>query len=49
MYETHFFGPDAESSPYWPGGVTVLDAHGPPRMERLLDGIAASDLASPPE
>jgi hypothetical protein len=49
MYETHFFGPDAASSPYWPGGVTVLDEHGPPRMERLLDGIAASDLASPPE
>jgi hypothetical protein len=47
MYETHFFGPDAAASPYWPGGVTVVEARDPPRMERLLDGIAPAELASP--
>jgi hypothetical protein len=45
MYETHFLhGPDQRASPYWPGGVTIVDADGPPRLERLLDGVAALDL-----
>jgi hypothetical protein len=45
MFETHFLGgPDPRASPYWPGGVTVVDADGPPRHESLLDGIAAKDL-----
>ena len=33
-------------SPYFPGGVTVVDDDGPPRYERLLDGIPAADLRS---
>ena len=45
MYETHFLGgPDPRASPYFPGGVTVVDDEGPPRHERLLDGIPAADL-----
>jgi hypothetical protein len=45
MYETHFVGgPDPRASPYWPGGVTVVDADGPPRVERLLDGVPALEL-----
>jgi hypothetical protein len=45
MYETHFLGgPDPRASPYWPGGITVLDDEGPPRLERLLDGVPAADL-----
>ena len=45
MFETHFLhGPDPRASPYWPGGIVALDGDGPPRIERLLDGIAAADL-----
>jgi hypothetical protein len=45
MFETHFLGgPDPRASPYWPGGVTVVDAEGAPRVERLLDGIPAREL-----
>ena len=45
MYETHFLGgPDPRASPYFPGGVTVVDDEGPPRHERLLDGIPSADL-----
>jgi predicted phosphodiesterase len=45
MYETHFLGgADPRSSPYWPGGVTVVDDDGPPRLERLLDGVPAAEL-----
>ncbi len=45
MFETHFLGgPDPRASPYWPGGVTVVDEDGPPRLERLLDGVPAADM-----
>jgi hypothetical protein len=27
-------------SPYWPGGLVLLDATGPPRIVRLLDDLA---------
>ena len=40
MYETHFLGgPDPRASPYWPGGLTVVDDDGPPRLERLLESV----------
>ncbi|MDP8967439.1 MAG: metallophosphoesterase [Actinomycetota bacterium] len=32
------------SSPYWPGGAIVVDEHGPPRLERLLQDVPASAL-----
>ena len=45
MYETHFLGgPDPRASPYWPGGLTVVDDAGPPRLERLLETVPAADL-----
>jgi hypothetical protein len=45
MYETHFLGgPDPRASPYWPGGLTVVDDDGPPRLERLLETVPAADL-----
>jgi hypothetical protein len=48
VYETHFMG-DAPpgASPYWPGGAIALGDDGPPRLERLLGGLAA-DVLSPP-
>ena len=48
MYETHFLGgPDPRASPYWPGGLTVVeetDPPTPPRLERLLETVPAADL-----
>jgi hypothetical protein len=45
MFESHFLGgPDPRASPYWPGGVTVVEDDGPPRVERLLDGVPAREL-----
>ncbi len=32
------------SSPYWPGGAIVVDDHGPPRLERLLEDVPAKAL-----
>jgi hypothetical protein len=43
---------DRPRHPYWPGGAIVLDDDGPPRLERLLDGVGERDLApllSPPD
>ncbi|MCA1656145.1 MAG: metallophosphoesterase family protein [Actinobacteria bacterium] len=31
-------------SPYWPGGCVTLDDDGPPRLVRLLDGLAPAEL-----
>ena len=48
MFETHFLGgADPRASPYWPGGVTVVeddDPSAPPRLERLLEGVPAAEL-----
>lgn len=44
VYETHFMtGPGGES-PYWPGGMVVVEDEGPPRLERLLGDLTAQDL-----
>ena len=48
VFETHFMGAaPAGESPYWPGGAIVLDAHGPPRLERLLSDVPAEVLRPP--
>ncbi|MDX6678487.1 MAG: hypothetical protein QOE31_2539 [Solirubrobacteraceae bacterium] len=45
VFETHFMGSRPRgASPYWPGGVIVLDASGPPRLERLLGDVPAGVL-----
>ena len=47
IFDTAFVrrGP-AGSSPYWPGGAIALDDDGPPRLERLLTDVPASELRS---
>jgi hypothetical protein len=45
VFETHFMGDRPRgASPYWPGGVLVLDDDGPPRLERLLGDVPAGVL-----
>ncbi len=34
------------SSPYWPGGVIVVEDDGPPRLERLLADVPAKTLCA---
>jgi len=34
----------APRNPYWPGSCVVVEESGPPRVERLLDDVAWSDL-----
>jgi len=47
-FEPHFMGPGRPASgPYWPGGAVALDDEGPPRLERLLGDVTASDLSGP--
>jgi predicted phosphodiesterase len=36
VYESHFVEGATGVSPYWPGGAVVVEAEGPPRLERLL-------------
>jgi hypothetical protein len=36
----------SSANPYWPGSCVVLDDGGPPRVERLLTGLASRDLRS---
>jgi predicted phosphodiesterase len=38
-------GPEARSSPYWPGTIGLLEDQGPPRLEHLLDGFSREELA----
>ena len=35
------------ANPYWPGGVTVVDDEGPPRLERLLETMPERLLRPP--
>jgi hypothetical protein len=45
MFETHFLGgADPRASPYWPGGLTVVEDEGAPRVERLLDSVPAREM-----
>jgi hypothetical protein len=39
-------GPTAESSPYWPGSLAVVEAEDPPRLEHLLDSLSREELAA---
>jgi hypothetical protein len=48
VYERHFLGADATSSPYAPGTAVLVEDDGPPRLIRLLEGWSHADLAPPP-
>lgn len=47
VYEPRFQGNSGVTGGYWPGTAIAVDASGPPRMESLLDGIAAEQLTLP--
>lgn len=44
-YERQFLGPTPYASAYWPGTALRLDASGPPRLIRVLDGLGHEQLA----
>ena len=47
-FDTHFVASgSSRSGPHWPGGAVALDDEGPPRLERLLDGLPAGALRPP--
>jgi predicted phosphodiesterase len=39
-------GPDASSSPYWPGTIAVIEDDEPPRLEHLLESLSREELAA---
>jgi hypothetical protein len=46
VLETHLMTRVAPESPYWPGGCVIVDDDDPaPRLERLLGGLSAVELA----
>jgi hypothetical protein len=44
VYERQFVTTTPYESPYWPGTAIRVDATGPPRPLRVLDGIGAAEL-----
>ncbi|HEV3228788.1 MAG TPA: metallophosphoesterase [Solirubrobacteraceae bacterium] len=46
VYEPTFMARASAGSPFWPGACVVLDDEGPPRLERLLEGVTPEELAS---
>jgi UDP-2,3-diacylglucosamine pyrophosphatase LpxH len=46
VYEPAFLGHSSADSPYWPGGVLLVDDDGPPRVERPLTDLQHDDFAS---
>jgi hypothetical protein len=44
VYERQFLTASPYESPYWPGTAIRVDADGPPRALRVLDGIGAAEL-----
>lgn len=44
-YERQFLGPTPYASPYWPGTALRVDATGPPRLIRVLEGFGHAELA----
>jgi predicted phosphodiesterase len=39
-------GPNARSSPYWPGTIAVVEDDAPPRLEHLLESLSREELAA---
>lgn len=44
VYERQFVSTTPYESPYWPGTAIRVDASGPPRLLRVLDGVSAAAL-----
>jgi hypothetical protein len=44
IFEPSVAGPPGRRSGHWPGACVVVDDHGPPRLERLLDEDAMTDV-----
>ncbi len=44
-YDAYFLRGGPGESPYWPGGAVLVEDEGPPRLVRLLDSLAAEQLA----
>jgi UDP-2,3-diacylglucosamine pyrophosphatase LpxH len=44
VYEPVFLDHSPAASPYWPGGVVVVEDEGPPRIERLLMDLRHEDF-----
>ncbi|HEX6461225.1 MAG TPA: metallophosphoesterase [Thermoleophilaceae bacterium] len=44
IYEPVFLDRSPAASPYWPGGIVVVDDHGPPRIERVLMDLRHEDF-----
>jgi hypothetical protein len=45
VYEPTFLDRSPASSPYWPGGLVVVEDDQPPRVERLLTDLQHEDFA----
>jgi Calcineurin-like phosphoesterase len=43
-YDTYFVTVNPGESPYWPGGAVLVEEHGPPALQRLLDAHPAEEL-----
>lgn len=46
VYQPVFLGGSAPRNPYWPGNCVLVDADGPPRVERLLADVTREDLVA---
>jgi hypothetical protein len=44
VYEPVFLDRSPAASPYWPGGLVVVEDEGPPRLERLLMDLQHEDF-----
>jgi Calcineurin-like phosphoesterase len=44
VLQPHFLTSRTGESPYWPGGILVVEDDGPPRLERLLAGRPLPEL-----
>jgi hypothetical protein len=40
-------GGSAGQGPYWPGGMVIVDDHGPPRLVRVLEDVPESEMPAP--
>jgi hypothetical protein len=44
VYEPGFLGRSPTDSPYWPGGIVMVEDEGPPRLERPLSHLHHEDF-----
>jgi hypothetical protein len=44
VYEPEFLDRSPATSPYWPGGLILVEDSGPPRIERVLMDLRHEDF-----